>query len=157
MAQENYCKRHPDTATRLACGNCGDAICPRCMVHAQVGVRCPDCGKAVTLPTFQVSGLYLVRAIVAAVVVGAATGFIYALFLAGVPFLGTAAMIGIGYLVAEAATLAADRRRGRTMQYVVAGGILVALVLVFLFSVTISIWTLIGAVGAILVGTGKVR
>jgi hypothetical protein len=157
MAEQTYCKRHPDTATRLTCGNCGDAICPRCMVHAQVGVRCPDCGKAATLPTFQVSGLYLVRAVVAALTVGAVTGFIYALFLARVPFLGTAAMIGVGYAVAEAATLASDRRRGRTMQYVVAGGILVALVLIFLFSVTISIWTLIGAVGAILVGTGRVR
>lgn len=156
MTEETYCKRHPDTATRLTCGNCGDAICPQCMVHAGVGVRCPDCGKAATLPTFQVSGLYLVRAVLAAVTVGAVTGFIYGFYLAEWPFLGII-LIGIGYLVAEAATLAADRRRGRTMQYVVAGGILVALVLIFLLSVTISVWTLIGAVGAILVGTGRVR
>ncbi len=127
------------------------------MVHGHVGVRCLDCGKAVTLPTYQVSGQYLVRAILAAVIVGAITGFIHALFLAGVPYLNTVALVGIGYLVAEAAGAAADRRRGRTMQCVVAGGILVALVLIILFSPVISMWTLIGVAIAIVVGIGRVR
>ncbi len=126
-------------------------------MHGHVGVRCLDCGKAVTLPTYQVSGQYLVRAILAAVIVGAITGFIHALFLAGVPYLNTVALVGIGYLVAEAAGAAADRRRGRTMQCVVAGGILVALVLIILFSPVISMWTLIGVAIAIVVGIGRVR
>jgi hypothetical protein len=151
------CKRHPDTSTGLRCGNCGDPICPKCMVHATVGIRCLDCGKAVALPTYQVTGLYLAKAILAAVAVGAVTGIIYAILLVWIPLVSTLALLGIGYLVAEAATAAAGRRRGRTMQYVVVGGILVALVLIFLLSPVLSIWIFVGAVAAIFVGIGRVR
>jgi hypothetical protein len=38
-----YCARHPKTETLLRCGRCDTPICPRCMVHAGVGIRCPDC------------------------------------------------------------------------------------------------------------------
>jgi hypothetical protein len=127
------------------------------MVHASVGIRCPDCGKAVTLPTYQVTGQYLARAILAAGVVGAVTGIIYALLLVWVPLISTLALIGIGYAVAESATVAAGRRRGRTMQYVVVGGILIALVVILLLSPVLSIWTFVGAVAAIFIGTGRVR
>lgn len=157
MAEQVRCKRHPDTATGLRCGNCDDPICPKCMVHGHVGVRCLDCGKAVTLPTYQVTGMYLVRAILAAGVVGAVTGIIYALLLVWIPLVSTFALLGIGYLVAEAASAAAGRKRGRTMQYVVVGGILIALVLIFLLSPVLSIWTFVGAVAAMFVGTGRVR
>lgn len=38
-----YCARHPQTETGLRCGRCDTPICPRCMVHASIGIRCPDC------------------------------------------------------------------------------------------------------------------
>jgi hypothetical protein len=38
-----YCARHPNTETMLRCGRCDTPICPRCMVHSGVGIRCPDC------------------------------------------------------------------------------------------------------------------
>ena len=37
------CYRHPDRETALSCSNCGRPICPECMTHAAVGVRCPEC------------------------------------------------------------------------------------------------------------------
>lgn len=40
-----YCARHPDTETRLACTQCGTPICPRCLVDAPVGQKCPDCAR----------------------------------------------------------------------------------------------------------------
>ncbi len=127
------------------------------MVHGHVGVRCLDCGKAITLPTYQVSGLYLVRAVAAAVAVGVAAGFVYALVFSTVPWLGVIVLVGIGYLVAEAATAAADRKRGRIMQYATAVGILACVAIVLLFARGFSMWTLLGAVMAIVVGTSRVR
>ena len=56
------CKRHPGFQTSVSCGRCGDPVCPRCLVHAPVGVRCPDCGRAAPNPVFDVSGLVLLRA-----------------------------------------------------------------------------------------------
>ena len=50
MGQEGqqivYCNWHPDVATGLSCGKCSKSTCTRCLVHASVGIRCPDCGKA---------------------------------------------------------------------------------------------------------------
>lgn len=39
------CKRHPDEETRLSCSNCGDPICPRCLVDTPVGQKCPACAR----------------------------------------------------------------------------------------------------------------
>ncbi len=38
-----YCARHPQIETGLRCGRCDTPICPRCMIHGAVGIRCPDC------------------------------------------------------------------------------------------------------------------
>ena len=127
------------------------------MVHGHVGVRCLDCGKAITLPTYQVSRLYLVRAVVAAVAVGVAAGFVYVRVFSTVSWLGVIVLVGIGYLVAEAATAAADRKRGRIMQYATVVGILACVVIILLFAQGFSVWTLLGAVIAIVVGTSRVR
>ncbi len=51
------CARHPDVETGLACGRCGTPICPRCLVYTAAGTRCPDCGRAPTLPIHQVGVL----------------------------------------------------------------------------------------------------
>jgi hypothetical protein len=37
------CARHSGTETDLTCGRCGTAVCPRCLVHVEVGIRCPRC------------------------------------------------------------------------------------------------------------------
>jgi hypothetical protein len=40
------CSKHPDTETQLSCARCEKAICPKCLVHAPVGIRCRDCAPA---------------------------------------------------------------------------------------------------------------
>ena len=74
MSQTTFCKRHSGVETSIACGRCGDAICPRCMVHAPVGVRCPDCGRSRPTPTFDVSPMFLARGIGAGLLVGIVGG-----------------------------------------------------------------------------------
>jgi DNA-directed RNA polymerase subunit RPC12/RpoP len=41
-----FCARHPNTETVLKCAKCVTPICPKCMVHTPVGIRCPDCAFA---------------------------------------------------------------------------------------------------------------
>lgn len=43
--QGPFCTRHPRVETRVACVQCGAAICPDCMVSAPVGFKCPDCAR----------------------------------------------------------------------------------------------------------------
>ena len=78
MTQTTFCKRHPSAESNVACGRCGDPICPRCMVHAPVGIRCPDCGKSNPVPTFNVTGAFLARGIGAGVAVALICGIAFA-------------------------------------------------------------------------------
>jgi membrane associated rhomboid family serine protease len=40
---DDRCYRHPEVSTGVHCTRCGRAICPECMIAAQVGHHCPTC------------------------------------------------------------------------------------------------------------------
>lgn len=110
------CTYHPDVETSLRCGKCGKPICPREMVQTAVGLRCPDCARLKKLPTYQVTGLYYLRAggagLGMAIVCGAAWGllapFISSFFFLLNILLGAAA----GFAIGEVMGLAVNRKRG---------------------------------------------
>lgn len=50
------CRRHGES-TRITCVDCGDPICPRCLVRTEVGLKCEDCAQpAVAPPSVQARG-----------------------------------------------------------------------------------------------------
>ena len=55
------CPRDQGVETNLRCGQCGDPICPRCMVYAPVGSKCPDCASIGGPVMFKVSQNDLIR------------------------------------------------------------------------------------------------
>ena len=114
MSQTTFCKRHSSVETSIACGRCGDAICPRCMVHAPVGVRCLDCGRSRPAPTFDVSPMIMARGIGAGLVVGIVGGVLASIVVLFVsfPYLLAILIVGLGYLVGEAISLSTNRKRG---------------------------------------------
>ena len=110
------------------------------MVHTSVGVRCKECANVRRIPTFDVSASYLTRAIVAGVAIAVAGGVLFAIldsFLFTVAFLPTIAVIGLGYAIGEGISLAVNRRRGRRLQYVAGGSMLIAYIIVTIFSPTV--------------------
>ena len=40
-----HCANHPKVETAVSCSDCGKPICPDCMVHAAVGIKCRDCAR----------------------------------------------------------------------------------------------------------------
>ncbi|MBI4200821.1 MAG: hypothetical protein HY531_00855 [Chloroflexi bacterium] len=124
------CYRHPDIDTGLRCGNCDRPICVRCVVQHPVGIRCPRCARARRVPTLDVSFVYYARAVVAIVVVG--TGGVLALMvlsallaplgLAGY-YLRWLALVGLGYAMGSAVSLAVNRKRGRGLQWIAGLGV----------------------------------
>lgn len=119
-----FCARHKDTPTGLRCGRCETPVCPQCMVHGPVGVRCLDCGKPPKLPQFEVSTPLVLRAIGASLGLGIAGGIVL-LFLAlsgfGL-FFYLIASAGFGYVVSEATSYAANRKRGPVLAVIAAIG-----------------------------------
>ncbi len=130
MAQITYCSRHKDVETSVSCARCGDPICPSCMVHAPVGIRCLDCARARPLPTFDVSTPFLLRAIGA----GLAASLLGAAVVIGViwfslnyfsnpvhnllPYIAAILIAALGYGIGESISLATNRKRGTRLKLV---------------------------------------
>ncbi len=99
------------------------------MVHTPVGYRCNDCARVRPPPTFDVNRIYLARAIGASVALGVAGGVIFkllSLLLGGLAFWQAIALAGIGYVVGEGVSVAVNRKRGRGLKLVAAGGVFLA-------------------------------
>jgi hypothetical protein len=120
------CARHPKVETRLACGRCETPICPKCMVMTDVGARCPDCAPARKLPQFELGPVMFLRALGASLGAGLALGIAWGVLLPGVSFFMIFLAIGLGYGIAEAISLATNRRSGTTLQVISVIGVFVA-------------------------------
>ena len=150
VSATTFCAKHSDAPTRLRCGRCETPVCPRCMIHAPVGIRCPDCANVRSVPTFDVTTPFLARAVAAAVVLGTVGGTLFALLgpaiIYQVAYLDTLAIAGLGYVVGEGVSLSVNRKRGRTLKYVAAGGMGVAYLIILVFGLGfLSIFHLIAA------------
>ena len=109
------CAKHPKVETNLTCGKCGEPICPKCLVQTDVGMRCPECANLKSLPTYQVSPMYYLRAIGTGIGIALACGFVW-LFIS--PFLHVFFLLpfivaaGAGYAIGEVVSLSVNRKRG---------------------------------------------
>ena len=141
MTTPTYCERHPDTETALACGRCGVAICPQCLVHTPGGIRCPDCAQLRRPPMYELGPREVALAVAVAAALAAPLGFAGSVVLPPSRFVGFFALIvallagsGAGGLVAQAISRATGGKRGRTVQVIAVLGILGAGALRLLFS-----------------------
>ena len=140
MTQTLYCERHPKNETSIRCGRCEVAICPDCLVHSPVGMRCPDCARVNVVPTYDVPLPYLLRGIGAGAAAALALGFAFnfaapilfrlvfldiALVNTVLPFLYVAMMAGIGFVIGEAVSLSTNRKRGLKLKIVSAACVFV--------------------------------
>ncbi len=125
------CEAHPSVETELACGKCEKPICPRCLYHTPVGVRCRECANIRRLPQYEISLAYLLRGLGAALGVGAAVGVFWGLLLPYSPsfFFGLFIGFGLGYAVGEGVSLATNRKSGPPLQALAAVGVVAAYLL----------------------------
>ena len=126
-----YCARHPRTETVLRCGRCATPICPRCLVQTPVGARCPDCANVRTIPTLDVTPLFLARGVGAALASGAVIGYFWGAISGSrgfnvVGFFLIFIAMGIGYAVAACVSAATNHKRAQALQYVAGAGVIFA-------------------------------
>lgn len=140
MTQTLYCARHPKNETSIRCGRCEDAICPDCLVHSPVGMRCRDCARVNVVPTYDVPMPYMLRGIGAGVGMALALGVAF-YFVAPVifrlvfldigilntilPFFYVAVMAAIGFVIGEAVSLSTNRKRGLKLKLISAASVFV--------------------------------
>jgi len=100
------CVNHPGVETRLTCSNCGDPICPRCMVTTAVGQKCPNCARQPKAARGTPPASQVARAFGAGLAAAVAGGFLLLLL----PFRGILLAAVYGYLVGAAVRWATRRR-----------------------------------------------
>ncbi len=128
----SHCHWHPDVETGLSCSRCGKHICTQCMVQAPVGIRCPECGKAVRMPTFDVRPTYYARAIGVAVAVAVGGGLVWAVFTAvfgAILFFPSLAAIGVGYGAGELISRSVNRKRSTWLAWIAGGSVVGAFII----------------------------
>ncbi len=118
------CATHPNTETELACGKCEKPICPKCLYHTPVGVRCRECANLKRLPQYEVSLVYMARGLGAALVVGAVAGVIWGVIPFG--FIGLIIGAGAGYVIGESVSIATNRKVGAQVQVIAGIGVVLA-------------------------------
>ena len=141
MTQTLYCARHPKKETAIRCGRCDDPICPDCLVHSPVGMRCPNCARVNRVPTYDVTTPFLIRGIAAGVATALVLGavffvvapLLFRLVFVGVPILNTilpylyiVIISAVGFAIGEAVSLATNRKRGTKLKLVSAASMLLA-------------------------------
>lgn len=122
------CATHHAVETELACGRCGKAICPRCLVYTPVGARCRQCANVRRLPQYNLSASFLARGAGASLVTGAVLGALWGVLLPfGVSFFfGLLLGLGLGYVIGEAVSIATNRKVGPILQGLAVAGVVVA-------------------------------
>jgi hypothetical protein len=114
------CYRHPRVETGVSCGKCDRPICPKCMVAGPAGMRCPDCASLRKTALYQIPPHRLALAIVA----GLVTGVIGALLISQITFFVFFVGPIYGGIVAEVILRAAGRKRGRVLEVIGVGSII---------------------------------
>lgn len=119
-AAATYCARHPRTETRIACVQCGTAICPDCMVSAPVGFKCPDCARQAAPARALGRPDQYTKGIAFGVAAAAAAAVVLSMVFRG-GFLSWIASGVAGYGIAEAVRRGAGGNRADPFRYLAIG------------------------------------
>ena len=130
--QAAYCHWHPNVETGLSCSQCGKSICTQCMVQASVGIRCPECGRATKMPTFDVQPTYYARAAGAGIAVAIGGGVLWIIFnliFGSFGILSSLPALAVGYAAGELISLAVNAKRSKGLAYIATGAVVGAYVI----------------------------
>lgn len=104
-----YCKNHPSVETRVTCSNCGDPICPDCMVFTPVGAKCPGCARMPKTARVRVKPDRLALTIIAGLGSAAIGGYVFGLLVSVISLLAFFVAFGLGMGVGESVSWASGR------------------------------------------------
>ena len=130
--QTDYCNWHPSVETGLSCGQCGRSMCTQCLVQVSVGIRCPECGKATKMPTFDVQGIYYAKAAGVGVAVAIGGGVLWVMFnliFGGYGILSSIPALAVGYAAGELISSSVNAKRSKGLAGIAAGAVIGAYII----------------------------
>jgi hypothetical protein len=132
------CYRHRGRETKVSCSDCGRPICTDCMIYSPVGIKCPECAKLPRSARVRLKPDRAARAVLAAVLGGAAIGF-GILLLQGIG-LFFALILGwlVGIAMGELVLWASGRFRSPITSWIAVAGSLWAYLFPYLLAIGID-------------------
>lgn len=117
------CAAHPKTETYLRCAQCQTPICPRCLVMTPVGAKCRACARPRRLPTFEVTPLTLVSALIATFFAALVLGIVGSILVRLSPLFLMIFPFGVGLVIAEVINRIANRKRHTILRVIAGAGV----------------------------------
>ena len=124
--QTTNCNWHPNVETGLSCSQCGRSICAQCLVQASVGIRCPECGKATKMPTFDVQPTFYARAAgvgFGVAICGGILWIVFNLIFGGFGILSSIPALAVGYAAGELISKSVNAKRSNGLAYIAGGAV----------------------------------
>lgn len=116
MSEETFCHFHEDIPTRLSCVSCGKSICPKCMIEAAVGFKCPDCTRASKSHIEEITPRNYVIGGLSGLIIGTGAGYIwYQLSVYGI-LISLAVAYAVGFCVSKAISYSIGNKIGLKIQ-----------------------------------------
>jgi len=117
------------------------------MIQASVGIRCPNCGKGVKMPTFDVQPTFYARAVGTGLGIAIGGGIFWIIFnsiLGAYGILSSIPVLAIGYAAGELISKSVNAKRSKGLAYIAAGAVIGAFIIALPSSPALaSIWGLI--------------
>jgi hypothetical protein len=122
------CVNHPRVETWVSCSECGDPICPDCMVQGPVGNKCRRCARQPRSALVRLKPDRAVKAVAASLGLGLLCGVVLTAIV-GTPvgFFGFILAYGAGLLIGEAVKRASGYYREPAAGWIAAAGGAVAM------------------------------
>ena len=122
-----YCTWHPKRETLLRCARCSKPMCPDCAHQHPVGLRCKECRKELRSPLYQVSAAEGIRAALAAGLLSMAATLLVSLVSSFGMIIGLIVAAFSGSYIADLASAAGGRKRGRGIQIATVVGMVIGI------------------------------
>ena len=120
------CATHQNVETYLRCARCQTPICPRCLVMTPVGAKCRACARARRLPTFELSPLNVILAVLASLVGAIVLGALGSVVLRIVPLFVMVFPLLVGLVLGEAVSRVANRKRHLLLRVIAGTGVILS-------------------------------
>ncbi len=154
LSEPTFCYFDTDVETRLSCSNCGKNICPKCMIEAAVGFKCPECANSRKSHIEEVTQDNYIIGSFSGLIIGAGVGFIWHYLSSYGILISLAVAYVVGLCISKAISASIGSKIGKNIE--VFTGIITVISIVYNPIILAGyLLTGVNALGTIMILTGS--
>ena len=144
LIDKSRCNSNEHKNANIFCSRCGLSVCPKCIVHSPVGVRCISCGKSSLSVLNKMSIDLFVRTLFISSMAGVVIGYILtimsSMYFYWIHWIG---MIFAAYAISEIVYKISGYKRGLKVQFIGSFALTICICIQLFFPGYISVFTLL--------------